>query len=88
MNLSSKNKKNTVYLEKVTVSHTKQFFGNTRPETKKITTLKVIVPGQLEALASSWFLIRDLAAKSMCEACEKRSCYKGRVWSYCSAVIQ
>ena len=74
MNLSSKNENNTVYLEKVTVSHTKQFFGHTRPEAKNLATLKVIVPGRLEALASSWFLIRDLSAKSMCEACEKRSC--------------
>ena len=79
MNLSSKNENNTVYLntvylEKVTVSHTKKFFGNTRPGTKKIATLRVIVPGRIEALASSWFLIRDLAAKSMCEAREKRSC--------------
>ena len=49
VNLSSKNENNTVYLEKVTVSHTKQFFGNTMPETKKIATLKVIVPGRLEA---------------------------------------
>ena len=39
---------------------------------KKIATLTVIVPGRLEALASSWFLIRDLAVKSICEACEKR----------------
>ena len=74
MNLSSKNENNTVYLEKVSVSHTKQFLGNTRPETKKIATLKVIAPGRLEALASAWFLIRDLAAKSICEACENRSC--------------
>ena len=41
---------------------------------KKIATLKVTVPGRLEALASSWFLIRDLAVKSICEACEKRGC--------------
>ena len=75
MNLSSKNENNTVYLEKVAVSHTKQLFGYTRPETKKkIATLKVIAPGRLEALASAWFLIRDLAAKSICEACENRSC--------------
>ena len=40
MNLSSKNENNTVYLEKVAVSHTKQFFGNTRPETKKIATFE------------------------------------------------
>ena len=72
--MGKKNENNKVYLEKVTVSHTKQFLGNTRPEAKKIATLKVIVPGQLEALASSWFLIWDLGAKSMCEACEKRSC--------------
>ena len=44
------------------------------PEMKKIATLKVIVPGRLEVLASSWFLIRDLAVKSICEACEKRGC--------------
>ena len=74
MNFSSKNENNTVYLEKVTVSHTKQFFGNTRPETQKMATLKAIVPGRIEALASSCFLIRDLAAKSMCEACDKRNC--------------
>ena len=41
---------------------------------KKIATLTVIVPGQLKTLASSWFLIRDLAVKSICEACEKRGC--------------
>ena len=40
MNLSSKNENNTVYLEKVAISHTKQFFGNTRPETKKIATFE------------------------------------------------
>ena len=74
MNLSSKIENNAVYLEEVAVSRTKQFFGNKRPETKKIATLKVIVPGRLEALASSWFLIRDLAVKSICEACEKRGC--------------
>ena len=72
MNLQSKDENNTVYLEEVAVSHTKQFFGNNRPETKKIATLAVIVPGWLEALASSWFLIRDLAVKSICEGCEKR----------------
>ena len=44
MNLQSKDANNTVYLEEVAVSHTKQFFGNNRPETKKITTLTVIVP--------------------------------------------
>ena len=55
MNLSSKNEDNTVHLEKVALSQTKQFFGNKRPETKKIATLKVIVPGRLEALASSFF---------------------------------
>ena len=74
MNLSSKVENNTVYLEEVAVSRTKQFFGNKRPETKKIATLKVIVPGWLEELASSWFLIRDLAVKSICEVCEKRGC--------------
>ena len=74
MNLSSKNENNTVYLEEVAVSHTKQFFDNKRSETKKIATLKVIVPRQLKALASSWFLIRDLAVKSICEACGKRGC--------------
>ena len=35
MNLSSKVENNTVYLEEVAVSRTKQFFGNKRPETKK-----------------------------------------------------
>ena len=35
MNLSSKDANNTVYLEEVAVYHTKQFFGNKRPETKK-----------------------------------------------------
>ena len=35
MNLSSKDANNTVYLEEVAVSHTKQFFGNKGPETKK-----------------------------------------------------
>ena len=72
--VSSKIENNTVYLEEVAVSRTEQFFGK-RPETKKKTaTLKVIVPGGLEALASSWFLILDLAVKSVCEACEKRGC--------------
>ena len=72
MNLSSKDVNNTVYLEEVAVSHTKQCFGNKRPEMKKIDTFMVIVPGRLEALASSWFLIQDLPVKSICEACEKR----------------
>ena len=72
MNLQSKDANNTVYLEEVVVSHTKQFFGSNRPETKKIVTLTVIVPGRLEALTSSWFVIRDLAVKSIFEACEKR----------------
>ena len=74
MNLSSEDANNTVYLEEVAVSHTKQFFGSKRSEKKKIATLMVIVPGRLEALGSSWFLIRDLAVKSICEACEKRGC--------------
>ena len=73
MNLQSKDANNTVYLKEVAVSHTKQFFVNNRRETKTIPTLTVIVPGRLEALASSWFLIRDLAVKSICEACEKRA---------------
>ena len=74
MNLSSKNENNTAYLEKVAVSHTKQFLVTGGQKRKKIATLKVIVPGRLEALASAWFLIRDLAAKSICEAGENRSC--------------
>ena len=74
MNLSTKIENNTVYLEEIAVSRTKQFFGNNRSEMKKIATLKVIVPGRLKASASSWFLIRDLAVKSICEACEKRGC--------------
>ena len=75
MNLSFKDANNTVYLEEVAVYHTKQFFGNKRRETKKKkVTLTVIVPGRLEALASSWFLIRHLAVKSISEACEKRGC--------------
>ena len=59
MNLSSKDANNTVYLEEVAVSHTKQFFGNKRPETEKKNSHfdGDFVPGQLEALASSWFLI-------------------------------
>ena len=35
MNFSSKDANNTVYLEEVAVSHTKQFFGNKKPERKK-----------------------------------------------------
>ena len=76
MNLSSKNENNTVYLEKVAVTDTKQFFGNTRPETKKIATFEGYCTwtARSVALASSWILIRDLAAKSICEVYEKRGC--------------
>ena len=35
MDLSSKDANNTVYLEEVAVSHSKQIFGNKQPETKK-----------------------------------------------------
>ena len=72
MNFSSKDANNTVYLGEVAVSHTKQFLVTRSQKGKKIATLTVIVPGQFEALASSWFLIQDLIAKSICEACEKR----------------
>ena len=57
--------------------HFLKFLLKSQPQSsykKGVTTLTVIVPAQLQALASPWFLIRDLAVQSICEVYEKRGC--------------
>ena len=74
MNLSSKNENNTVYLEEVAVSHTEQFFGNKRPETKKTSHFEGDCTWTARSVGKLMVFNSDLAVKSICEACEKRGC--------------
>ena len=88
MNLSSKNENNTVYLEKVAVSHTKQFFGNTRPETKKIATFEGDCTWTARNVGKLLVFNFGIWQQNQSVRYTKREAVKGRVWSYCSAVIQ
>ena len=63
----------TVYLE-VAVSHTKQFFGKKRAQTKKNSHFEGDCTWTARSIGKLMVFIQDLAVKSICEACEKRGC--------------